>query len=239
DGETDMLDELRPEGEAELVLARRILKDGRTRAYAWGRTAAREDVAAAAEQLIAMSGQFQQRRLARPAFQLEVLDAFTENAELRKAARQVWRELLAARRRHQDVLAGEAAREERVAELRALVEDTDGFEPGAETALREEREKLRHVEELAAAAAAATEAIAPDEGEGAAGLAARAERAVAPLEQLAPELAHAGDELRDVELRLRETASELRGFLATLGAEPGRLEQLEGELARISHAKRR
>ena len=229
DGETDMLDELRPEGEAGLVLARRILKDGRTRAYAWGRTAAREDVAAAAEQLIAMSGQFQ----------LEVLDAFTENAELRKAARQVWRELLAARRRHQDVLAGEAAREERVAELRALVEDTDGFEPGAETALREEREKLRHVEELAAAAAAATEAIAPDEGEGAAGLAGLAERSVSPLEQLAPELARAGDELRDVELRLRETASDLRSFLATLGAEPGRLEELEGELERISDAKRR
>jgi DNA repair protein RecN (Recombination protein N) len=40
---------LRPEGEDTLVLARRIFADGRTRAYAWGRSAAREDVAAAAE----------------------------------------------------------------------------------------------------------------------------------------------------------------------------------------------
>src|SRR5205814_5754991 len=134
-----------------------------------GRTAAREDVATAAEQLIAMSGQFQQRRLARPAFQLEVLDAFAENGELRTAARYAWRELLAARSRHQEVLAGEAAREERLAELRALVEDTHHLEPGTEAALREEREKLRHVEELAAGVAAAAEAIAPDEGEGAGG----------------------------------------------------------------------
>ena len=48
------------------MLARRIFADGRTRAYAWGRSAAREDVAAAVEALLAMSGQFEQRRLARP-----------------------------------------------------------------------------------------------------------------------------------------------------------------------------
>src|SRR6266446_3624597 len=42
DGESEPLEELRPEGEPGLVLARRIFKDGRTRAYAWGRAAARE-----------------------------------------------------------------------------------------------------------------------------------------------------------------------------------------------------
>ncbi len=226
DGE--VLEELRPDDEPGVVLARRIFKDGRTRAYAWGRTAAREDVAAAAEGLIAMSGQFQQRRLSRPAFQLDVLDTFAENDALRADARTAWRDLQAARKRHDELLEGAARQEERLAELRALVEDTQGFEPQTETELREQREKLRHVEELVAGAAAAAEALAPDEGEGAAGLAAVAERAIAPLEQIAPELARAGDDLRDVELRLRETASELRGFLATLGAEPGRLEELEG-----------
>ena len=70
------LAELRPEGEAGLVIARRVFGDGRTRAYAWGRAVAREDVAAAAERLIAMSGQFEQRRLARQSFQLDVLDTF-------------------------------------------------------------------------------------------------------------------------------------------------------------------
>src|SRR5438067_324546 len=42
------LAELRPEGEETLVLARRIFADGRTRAYARGRTPAREDVGATA-----------------------------------------------------------------------------------------------------------------------------------------------------------------------------------------------
>src|SRR5881394_1349622 len=70
------LAELRPKDEEGLVLARRVFADGRTRAYAWGRAAARDDVAAAGERLLAMSGQFEQRRLARGSYQLDVLDAF-------------------------------------------------------------------------------------------------------------------------------------------------------------------
>ena len=235
------LAELRPEDEDGLVLARRVFADGRTRAYAWGRGVAREDLAAVGERLLAMSGQFEQRRLARSSYQLGVLDGFSGDEQLRRRAeaRGAWRELGAARRRHEELRAGADAEEARSAELRALVEDTADLEPGDEQRLREERERLRHVTELAHGAAAAAEALAPDDGEGAAGLTAAAERAVAPLERLASELARAGDELRDVELRLRETASELRGFLATLEAEPGRLEQVEAELDRIAEAKRR
>ena len=235
------LGELRPEDEEGLIVARRVFADGRTRAYAWGRAAAREDLAAAGERLIAMSGQFEQRRLARPAYQLDVLDSFVGAEQLARRAesRLAWRELTAARRRHEELQHGAAAAEARLAELRALVEDTAGLEADSQESLRGERERLRHVTELVDGAAAAAEALAPDEGEGAAGLVGSAERALAPLEELAPELARAGDELRDVELRLRETASELRGFLATLEAEPGRLEQIEAGLDRIADAKRR
>src|SRR5262249_57610663 len=59
------------------------------------------------------------------------------------------------------------------------------------------------------------------------------------LESPAPELQRGGAERRDVEPRLRETATELRSFLASLEAEPDRLEQVEAELDRIAEAKRR
>ncbi len=241
DEELAALAELAPEDEPGLVLARRVFADGRTRAYAWGRAVAREDLAAAAERLIAMSGQFEQRRLGRPSYQLDVLDAFCGDQQLRRRreARLAWRELAAARKRHDELTRDAAAEESRLRELAALVEATDGFAPGLEQELRDERERLRHVTELAEGAARAAEALAPEEGEGAAGLAGVAERAVAPLERLAPELARAGEELRDVELRLRELGSDLRGFLASLEAEPDRLEQVESELERISDARRR
>ena len=235
------LAELAPEEEPGLVLARRVFADGRTRAYAWGRAVAREDLAAAAERLIAMSGQFEQRRLGRPSYQLDVLDAFIGEEQLRRRrdAGLAWRELAAARKRHDALTQGAAAEEARLEELRALVEATETFEPGGEQALRDARERLRHVTELAEGALRAVEAIAPDEGEGATGLAAAAERALAPLERLGPELAAAGEELRELEVRLREVGSDLRGFLASLEAEPDRLEQVEGELERIADARRR
>ena len=205
----EALAELRPEGEEGLVLARRVFADGRTRAYAWGRSAAREDLAAASERLIAMSGQFEQRRLARASYQLGVLDSFAGEEQLRLGAelRAAWRELGAARRRHEELGQGAAAEEARMAELRALVEDTEGLEPDAEDALRGERERLRHVNELALAANEAVQALAPEEGEGAAGLVGRGERALAAVGGIAPELERAADELRDAELRLGETAS--------------------------------
>ena len=237
----EALAELRPEGEDGLVLARRVFADGRTRAYAWGRSAAREDLATAGERLLAMSGQFEQRRLARPSYQLDALDAFCgeEQRRLRIEARAAWRELGAARRAHEQLAQGARAAEERVAELRALAEDTAGLEPGAEDALRDERERLRHVTELAEAAGTASTALAPEDGDGAAGLAARAEDALRPVERLAPELARTAEELREVGVRLREASLELRGFLDNLEAEPDRLENVEGELDRIAEAKRR
>jgi DNA repair protein RecN (Recombination protein N) len=241
DDEAAVLTELRPEGEDDLVLARRVFADGRTRAYAWGRSTAREDLAAVTERAIAMSGQFEQRRLARPSYQLDVLDAFIGDEQRRRRddARRAWREALEARRSCAELQAGAATAEARLAELRAVVEDTQAMAPGDEERLRAERERLRHVTQLADAAATAVAALAPEDGEGAAGLAALAERAVAPLETIAPELARAGDELRDVELRVRETATELRSFLATLESEPDRIEQVETELDRIAEAKRR
>jgi DNA repair protein RecN (Recombination protein N) len=241
DEELAVLAELRPEDEEGLVLARRVFADGRTRAYAWGRSAPREDLALAGERLIAMSGQFEQRRLARPSYQLDLLDAFAGDEQQRRRSelRLAWRELTAARRRHDELEHGATAVESRLAELRALVEDTEGLEPDAEGTFRAERERLRHVTELAEAVAAAGEALAPDEGDGASGMVGIAERALSPVERLAPELERAGNELRDAELSLRETASDLRGFLASLSAEPDRLDQVESELERIAAAKRR
>ena len=239
----DTLSELRPEGEEGLVAARRVFADGRTRAYAWGRAVPREDLAALVERLIAMSGQFEQRRLARPGFQLEVLDAFVGDGQmrLRSEMSKAWRELLRARRRRDELAQAEGEREGRLAELEELVRRTEGFEPGTEDALRAERERLRHVTELAEAAAEAAEALAPElsDGEGAAERVSRAAGALLRASQFAPELAEIESELGEAEVRVREAASTLRTFLSSLEAEPGRLGEVEAELDRVADARRR
>ena len=241
DEELTSLAELRPEDEPGLVLARRVFGDGRTRAYAWGRSVAREDVAAAAERLIAMSGQFEQRRLGRPSFQLDAVDSFCGSGQAgrRADARVVWRDLAAARRRHDELTRDAGAEAARRAELEQLVAATEGMEPDDEQELRVRRERLRHVEELASAATAAAAAIAPEDGAGAATLTAIAERALAPLERIAPELGATAEELRELTIRLQEAGSDLHRFVATLDAEPGALEDVESRLQEIADLVRR
>src|SRR5205807_887866 len=83
--------------------------------------------------------------------QLEVLDRFCGEEQLAKRAeaRVAWRELFAARRRHEELSVDAERAQARLAELRALAEDTEGMEPDDEVGLRAERERLRHVAELA------------------------------------------------------------------------------------------
>jgi DNA repair protein RecN (Recombination protein N) len=235
------LAELRPQGETGLVAARRVFSDGRTRAYAWGRAVPREDLAGLVERLVAMSGQFEQRRLARPSFQLEVLDSYVGEDQVRRRSEhaRAWRELVAARRQRDALAQAETGRAARLDELRELVQRTQGLEVGTEEALRTERERLRHVTELAEAADAAVDALAPEQGEGAGELVATAAGRLMPVGSLAPELSQAYAELTEAEVRIREVASSLRGFLASLEAEPDRLSEVESELDRIAEARRR
>ncbi len=241
DGELESLSELRPEDEAGLVLARRVFADGRTRAYAWGRAIAREDLAAATERLIAMSGQFEQRRLARPSYQLDVLDAFVgeEQAVLRTQVRADWRALAAARRRSDEVASDAGAAAARIDALRDLVERTQGLERGEEEALRSERERMRHAVELVEGVGRAAQAVAPDDGDGAASLTAAAEQVLAPLARLAPELSAMSAEMRELTVRLSEIGSELHRVATTLEADPARVEVVEERLDLIAELRRR
>jgi DNA repair protein RecN (Recombination protein N) len=239
----DGVRDLAPADEPGLAVARRIFADGRSRAYAWGRALAREDAAALVERLVAMSGQFEQRRLARPGHQLDLLDAFAGDEQLRRRAETVaaWRSLRAARRRLETLARDSGDREERRAELVALLAVSEGLAPDAEDVLRGERERVRNATGLAAAAVEAAETLAPElsDAEGAADLAARAERALRAVADLAPELGRAAAEVADAAERLRETASELRAFLTALDTDPGRLDAIEAELGRLADARRR
>ena len=237
----EALRDLRPDDEQGLVVARRVAADGRSRAYAWGRSIAREDMVAGTERLLALSGQFAQRRLARPARQLELLDAFVGADQLagRAEAREAWRACQAAARRLEELERGADSERSRLGELAALVEDTEGLESGEEDALRRERERMRHVAELGEGAAGAVAALDGDDGDGARQLAAAAERAVAPLERLAPELEAAASELRDLVVRLGEVASDVRRFADALDADPARAAEIEERLDLIADVRRR
>ena len=119
----------------------------------------------------------------------------------------------------------------RIAELQALVDATEGMEPGDEQELLTRRERLRHVEELAEAASVAAAAIAPDEGDGAAAArgARRACRRTARAHRARACRQRGGASRPGV--RLREVGSDLHRFVASLDCRAGSAREHRGATA--------
>ncbi len=86
------LGERLPADAEEIVLARRVSAEGRTRAYLCGRSAAVGDLREVAVALLSFYGQHEHRKLMLASSQLEILDGFCGEAHLaRRAARAVRR----------------------------------------------------------------------------------------------------------------------------------------------------
>jgi DNA repair protein RecN (Recombination protein N) len=232
---------LRPEGETTLVVARRLTRVGRSRALVWGRSCARADLEALGGRLLEISSQHEARRLGRAAYQLALLDAHAGHGELLAGMADAWAELRRARAAAEGGRAQIEDAERRRAELEALVARVDEAapQPGEAEDLARERERLRHLDELAAASSSAAALVNPEDGDGALSLASRAAELVAGVERFEPQLAAVAAELRDSALRLQEASIELRGYLEGLEARPGRLEWVEGRLALFAELERR
>ena len=155
----------------------------------WGRTCARADLEALVERLLEVSSQHEARRLGQPSRQLELLDAHAGCDTQAMAA--AWR----ARRAAEVALeaarsqAADAARHRLDLEDLVALADAAAVEPGEPEALQVESSRLRHLDELTAAAAAAAELLSPAEGEGAQALTARAGDAVAAAAAYEPGMA--------------------------------------------------
>lgn len=241
--EFETLRNLCPEEERTLVLARRVFADGRSRAYAWGRAIAREDMSAIGERLLSLSGQFESRRLAKPSYQMDLLDAFAgeEQTKCRGECVQAWKKLTAARRKHEEISNNRAGHEAMVEELRLLIETCADFKVGEDKTLRNESERLSHLSELAFAAQTAAESLFPEaiNGEGAGDFIYRADASLSGLQIVDSELEAVKVLINEADASLKEATSRLRGYLESLNAEPGRLEWIEERLLSFQGACRR
>jgi DNA repair protein RecN (Recombination protein N) len=232
---------LAPEGEDELVLARRVVADGRSRALAWGRSCARSDLEETGGALIDVVSQHAARHLGRPSAQLDLLDGAAGVADLREEMAARWRALVTARALLDAARAGAGERARELEELRLLMDAVDGADlaPGEEDDLRAERDRLRHLDVLYAAGAGAAERLSPDEGLGAVARAGEAARLLEDAAAHDPALAPLGEEVHAAAAALQEAVLALRGYVDGLEASPGRLEAVEGRLGQISDLGRR
>ncbi|HEY7836672.1 MAG TPA: DNA repair protein RecN [Solirubrobacteraceae bacterium] len=236
----------------ELVLARRLGADGRTRAYIGGRAANVSDLRELGSLVLSFYGQHEHRRLTLAAAQLQILDA-TCGAE------------------HERRLAACAATHARVRELRGRLEELAElagrrerelglleFELGEIDELRPDqaeherllaaRERLRAADALTAAAAGAAGALLGADGEepGAAELLARANASLEAVAGVDPSLERLAERLRAAAIESGELGSELRDYgsgagfdeLDVAGVEPN-LESVEARLQALDRVIRK
>jgi DNA repair protein RecN (Recombination protein N) len=236
--------ELLPDGAEELVLARRVWPDGRTRAYVCGRSATVADLRELGSVLIAFYGQHEHRRLMLSAVQLDVLDGHcgAEQVGLLERVRAAHARVQALEDRLAE-LHGVADGRERELDLLAFeLDEIERVSPAEAEAveLAEERERLRHLEILRGSALAGAEAIAPDVGAGGAAelLAAAAAQLQAAagfdarLGELSERVVSLGYEAADV-------GAALRSYVDGLEGSPGRLEEVEERLALFARLERK
>jgi DNA repair protein RecN (Recombination protein N) len=241
-----------PTGAEELVLARRVWPDGRTRAYVCGRAATQADLQELGGQLLSFYGQHEHRKLMLSASQLEVLDAYcgADQRALRDRLRAAYehargleqrvaglRELAGARDRELDLLAFE------LEEIEAA-----GPTEAEQAALTAERDRLRHQEALAQAAATGIESISGPAGSdagGAAELLAAAAGALAQASGMDARLVPLAERAETLRYEAEDVAGELRAYLLDLEGGAGeaggaaRLEEIEERLALLARLERK
>ena len=245
--EGDALADLRErldEGADEIVLGRRVGAEGRTRAFVQGRSATAADLRELGGRLLAFYGQHEHRRLTVASAQLEVLDYFCGAAHLARRERYAGRHRQAgALRRELEELRARAGALDRDRDLLAFeIEEIEELGPSAadEQELVTERERLRSVDALRAAAGAGAEALAPDaDGAGVALALAEAERLADGVAGVDPALDGLAERLRALRLEAEDLGAELRSYAGGLEAVPGRLEEVESRLDRYERLKRK
>jgi DNA repair protein RecN (Recombination protein N) len=240
--------DLLPADAEEVVLARRVNADGRTRAYVNGRSAAVGDLRALGERLVTFYGQHEHRKLTLSAAQLETLDAFCgpeQAGRLRECAAahgvvrdleeelEGLRELAAARERELDLLEHELSE----------IEAADPQE-GEHERLQRERERLRRLDALRAAAGTGVEALTPESTEfsGVAGAVQALAVAAGAMEGVAgvdAELDALAERCRALAIEAGDLAGELRSYGERLDGEEGALQAVEERLQALERLLRK
>jgi DNA repair protein RecN (Recombination protein N) len=223
------------DGGAELILARRLGADGRSRAFLGGRAAPVGVLAEIGETLVVVHGQSDQIRLKGAAAQRGALDKFAGDAlagplagyqELYSHWKSSQAELDTLRSAARDRLREAESLEAALAEI----DDVDP-QPGEDELLKAEAVKLANVEELRIAASTAHQAlIAEDFGEAgdATTLVDAAKRTLEHVAEHDAELGSAAARLAEVGFLLNDIATDLASYQASLDTEgPERLAEIE------------
>lgn len=217
-----------------LLMSRTVTVEGRSRAHVGGRTVPVAVLAEVGERVFALHGQSDQLRLLRPAEQRAALDRYAGPEHEKQLGR--FAELYGRWRAVEDDLADRRAnarqRSQEADLLRLGLDEISRVDPqpGEDELLREEAQRLEHVEGLRSAAQLAHVSLnGTGDGDDVADVlsllstARRTLEAQTGVDRVLGELAARLDEVATL---AGDVSTELGTYLASLDADPGRLQEV-------------
>ena len=232
-----------------LIVSRSVSAEGRSRAFAGGRSVPVSLLTYLADDLVAVHGQADQQQLLRAGRQRQALDRFA-GPELHAVLTDYQR----AYQRHREVRAEldeltRAARERAAEadELQRGLADIERAEPaeGEDAQLLAEEDRLAHADALHAAATTAHEALLGDPSSGsfeaadAVSLLSGARQALEAVAGHDPALAALAGRLSEAAYLVSDVAAELASYVQSVDSDPARLaavQERRAELTRLVRA---
>ena len=230
-----------------LVLTRTVSGEGRSRAFAGGRSVPVSLLTYLSDDLVAVHGQSDQQQLLKPGRQRESLDRYAGGV-----LAEVLSDYQRAYGRHRKVLdelttltTQARARAAEAEELRAGLTDIEKLNPaaGEAAALRAEEERLANADSLHAAATTAHEALLGDPAAGNDGvdvvtLLGHARRALDSVRRHDTEIDGVATRLSDAAYLISEVAGELASYIQGIDADPARLAAVQERRAALARVIR-
>ncbi len=230
------------EYDTETVIQREIHLDGKNVCRVNGRLVSVSILHKLGIQLINIHGQHDSASLFDEDNHLSFLDAFADNEALREDYLEKYNAVSKLRRQIEAMTMDEGEKLRRMETLKyqiAEIEKAD-LEIGEDDALEERRKLLQNAEKLSNGMNEAVECLyGGDESDGAAGLLAQAEYALAKLSRFSDSFASLHEKINDLKYQVQDAAEECRDMRDDLNYSADELEDIESRLDVIHKLRRK
>ncbi len=214
--------------DGDLVLARQVSAEGRSRAFAGGAGVPAGTLADLADLLVAVHGQSDQHRLLASAAQRSALDRFAgeQVLALAESFSRSHARLRAVERELDEVVAGGRERAREADLLRFGLEEIERIAPlpGEDVELAAEETRLGFADSLRSAAEQAREALSSEHGDAdALGAVSAARKLLDGVREHDREAAALADRLAELSYLLGDLAADVAGYATDVETDPARL----------------
>lgn len=227
--------------EPDTAVVRRLLsREGRTRAYVNGRPATARDLKELGERLVDIHGQHAHQSLLRPQSQIDQLDAYGVDNDIRETVAATVEEHRALLERFEHLSRGEDA-EQRADFLRYQVQELEALNLGAGELeeLEAEQRRLANAERLMHDSQQAYALLYENEEGAIADLLGQAKTLLENLAALDPTFRDADEMVGVASIQVREAADAVRHATDAMDLDPQRLEWVENRLGDIFELARK